>query len=186
MTKALILVDIQVDFLPGGALAVPNGDWIIPVVNRLQQEFDLVVASKDYHPPNHSSFREQGGQWPAHCVEETPGAEFAPGLDTLRIAFVVYKGIREEKDSYSCFYTDGTESTGLVEFLDAMGVTEVHIAGLALDYCVLHSALDAKKWGFDVTVHIEGCYPVDPANVLYVCEQMHQEGINIIVEGEDE
>jgi nicotinamidase/pyrazinamidase len=163
--KALILVDIQTDFLPGGALAVPEGDKIIPIANRLQATFPLVVATQDWHPANHGSFAanhpgkkvfeqiELNGLpqtlWPVHCVRGTPGAELAPGLHRERIAKIFPKGTDAGIDSYSGLSDNGhRRSTGLGEWLKAKGVTEVFVCGLATDYCVKFTALDAAQIGF--------------------------------------
>jgi nicotinamidase/pyrazinamidase len=163
--KALILVDIQTDFLPGGALAVPNGDAIIPIANRLQAVFPLVVATQDWHPANHGSFAvNHPGKnlfeqidlnglpqtlWPVHCVQGTPGAELAPGLKQERIAKIFPKGTDAGIDSYSGLFDNGhRKSTGLGEWLKAKGVTEVFVCGLATDYCVKFTALDAAASGF--------------------------------------
>jgi len=163
--KALILVDIQNDFLPGGALAVPNGDAVIPVVNRLQPMFPLVVATQDWHPANHGSFaaNHPGKKpfeqitlnglpqtlWPVHCIQGTGGAELAPGLDRKRIAKIIQKGTDAGIDSYSGFFDNGhRRATGMAEWLKGKGVTEVHVCGLATDYCVKFTALDAVSTGF--------------------------------------
>ncbi len=167
--NALILVDIQNDFVPGGALPVPEGDAVVPIANRLAREgkFDLVVATQDWHPPEHGSFaayhagRKPGEVidlhglsqilWPVHCVQETPGAEFAPGLDTSRIDRVFLKGTDRDIDSYSAFFDNGhRRSTGLGDFLKERGVRDVYVCGLATDYCVNFTALDACKLGFNV------------------------------------
>ncbi|HEY1788355.1 MAG TPA: bifunctional nicotinamidase/pyrazinamidase [Verrucomicrobiae bacterium] len=163
--KALILVDIQNDFIPGGALAVPDGDAIIPVANRLQPMFPLVVATQDWHPANHGSFAaNHSGKrifeqidlnglpqtlWPIHCVQNTSGAELASGLNRERIAKVFQKGTDAGIDSYSGFFDNGhRRATGMAEWLKGRGVTEVHICGLATDYCVKFTALDAVSSGF--------------------------------------
>jgi nicotinamidase/pyrazinamidase len=163
--KALILVDIQADFLPGGALAVPDGNAIIPVVNRLQAKFPLVVATQDWHPANHGSFAaNHSGKnvfeqmdlnglpqtlWPVHCVQGTPGAELAIGLQQERIAKIFPKGTDAGIDSYSGLFDNGhRKSTGLGEWLKDQGVTEVFVCGLATDYCVKFTALDAAQMGF--------------------------------------
>jgi nicotinamidase/pyrazinamidase len=163
--KALILVDIQTDFLPGGALAVPDGDAIIPVVNRLQTKFPLVVATQDWHPTNHGSFAaNHPGKnvfeqidlnglpqtlWPVHCVQGTPGAELATGLQREHIAKIFPKGTDASIDSYSGLNDNGhRKSTGLGEWLKAKGVAEVFVCGLATDYCVKFTALDAAQMGF--------------------------------------
>ncbi|MNS54091.1 nicotinamidase/pyrazinamidase [compost metagenome] len=166
--KALILVDIQNDFCPGGALAVNEGDRIVPVVNRLLPHFDLVVATQDWHPEGHGSFATSHGKnpgdmhelagmpqvmWPDHCVQKTEGAEFHPALDMKPVEAVFRKGTDPAIDSYSGFYDNGRKkSTGLVGYLKEKGVTEVFVVGLATDYCVKFTALDAKQAGFDTTV----------------------------------
>ena len=166
---ALILVDLQNDFCPGGALAVPDGDKVIPIANQLQESFEIIVASQDWHPPNHASFavnhpgRKVGDVidlhglpqvlWPAHCVQNTRGAEFVPTLRTERITKVVRKGTDPEIDSYSAFFDDGhRKTTGLEEFLRAARVESIYIMGLATDYCVNFTAMDGLKLGFRVSV----------------------------------
>ena len=157
--RALILVDIQNDFCPGGSLAVPEGDQVVPVANNLIEHFDLVVATQDFHPPGHSSFFENDGPWPPHCVQGTPGADFHPGLDPVE--HVVPKGRLHEADSYSGFADDNGNETGLTEFLTSRGATDLVIMGLATDYCVKATVLDALKLGFKVTVVKEGCRGVN-------------------------
>ena len=167
--RALLLIDIQNDFLPGGRLAVPAGDEIIPLVNELQPHFDLVVATQDWHPAGHQSFasshagRAQFEQidlhglpqvlWPDHCTQGGDGAALAPTLRTERIEAIFRKGMNPEIDSYSAFFDNGhRKSTGLADYLRGRGVTEVFVAGLAADYCVYYSALDALAAGFATTV----------------------------------
>lgn len=178
--KALLLVDIQNDFLPTGALPVRDGDAVIAVANRLAQSgaFDLVVATQDWHPPGHLSFaanhpgRAPGEVidldglpqvlWPVHCVAETSGAAFAPGLDTSRLTRVFQKGTDPRIDSYSGFFDNGhRKATGLGGFLRERGVGEVVLLGLATDYCVKFTALDALQLGFATTVVADGCRGVD-------------------------
>jgi len=163
--KALLLIDIQNDFLPGGALAVPNGDKILDTVNKLQDHFDLVVATQDWHPANHKSFATQheGKRvfdtielhglkqvlWPDHCVQGTNGAAFSPKLWMNRVEAIFRKGTDTSIDSYSGFYDNGhLKSTGLADYLKGKGVTEVYVVGLAGDYCVYFSAKDAIAEGF--------------------------------------
>jgi nicotinamidase/pyrazinamidase len=156
---ALILVDIQNDFCPGGSLAVAEGDRVVPVANELQQHFDLVVATRDWHPPGHASFV---ALWPPHCVQGTAGAEFHPALDTRRVAHVFLKGTDPAVDSYSGFFDNEHKlSTGLGDYLRAQGATNVFICGLATDYCVKFTALDALRLGFDTTVVIDACRGVE-------------------------
>lgn len=150
MARALIVVDYQNDFTPpGGALAVPDGDRIAGRINELARsgEYDLVVATRDWHPPDHGSFVEQGGQWPVHCVQGTVGAELNPALDTAAVDVVVDKGQDPGTEGYSGF--DGTR---LADLLREHDVDRVTIVGLATDYCVKHTALDALREGFPVTV----------------------------------
>jgi nicotinamidase/pyrazinamidase len=147
--RALLIVDFQNDFTPGGALAVPDGDAIAARVDELARsgDYDLVVATRDWHPPDHGSFAAQGGPWPMHCVRGTPGAELHPALDRALVDVVIDKGQAPDSDGYS-----GFEATGLAGLLRERGVDELTITGLATDYCVLNTALDALREGFAVTV----------------------------------
>ena len=149
MGRALIIVDFQNDFTPGGALAVAGGDEIADRLNALaaSDEFDLVVATRDWHPPDHGSFAEQGGPWPVHCVQGTPGAELHPALDRNAIDVVVDKGQDRDTEGYS-----GFEATGLADLLREHGIDGVTVAGLATDYCVKNTALDALQEGFAVVL----------------------------------
>ena len=179
MTKsALILVDIQNDFLPGGALAVPDGDQVVPVANRLIPGFELVVATQDFHPPGHGSFASmhpgasvgdeielnglQQILWPDHCVQGTSGAEFAAELHLPAETHVFQKGTDPTIDSYSGFFDNGKrKATGLGDFLQRLGVEHVVVLGLATDYCVKFTALDAVELGFRVTLVGDGCRGVN-------------------------
>lgn len=143
----LIVVDVQNDFCPGGALPVPDGDKVISPINRLLGYPWLTVATKDWHPHNHCSFKEQGGPWPMHCIQDSNGADFHPHLDVSKIRLVVAKGYRVEKDAYSGF--DGTD---LAKLLHERGVKRVVVCGLATEYCVRATALDALKEGLEVIV----------------------------------
>jgi nicotinamidase/pyrazinamidase len=149
MAEALLIIDFQNDFTPGGALAVDHGDEIADRLGALAADprFDIVVATRDWHPPDHGSFREQGGIWPVHCVQGTPGAELHPSLDRERVDVVVDKGQDPGTEGYS-----GFEATELESLLRERGVDSVTIGGLATDYCVKNTALDALRLGFDVTV----------------------------------
>jgi nicotinamidase/pyrazinamidase len=149
MAEALLIVDFQNDFTPGGALGVEGGDEIAGRLNELAADarFEVVVATRDWHPADHGSFREQGGIWPVHCVAGTEGAELHSGLDRSRLDAVVDKGQNVEADGYS-----GFEATLLEELLRARGVAHVTIGGIATDYCVKNTALDALRLGFGVTV----------------------------------
>lgn len=177
---ALILVDIQNDFCPGGSLAVREGDEIVPVVNELQKKFELVVATKDWHPPNHSSFVSL---WPPHCVQGTAGAEFVAGLDTARVAHVFLKGTDVEVDSYSGFYdNEHRRATGLGDYLRARGVARVTVAGLATDYCVKFTALDALRLGFETTVVEDACrgVEVNAGDTARAVEEMRAAGARVV------
>jgi nicotinamidase/pyrazinamidase len=149
VAEALLIVDFQNDFTPGGALGVDGGDEIAGRLNELAADprFEVVVATRDWHPSDHGSFREQGGIWPVHCVQGTDGAELHTGLDRTRVDVVVDKGQDPEADGYS-----GFEATLLEELLRARGVDHVTIGGIATDYCVKNTALDALRLGFSVTV----------------------------------
>jgi nicotinamidase/pyrazinamidase len=176
--QALIVVDIQNDFCPGGALAVPGGDEIIPAVNALMQEFHVRVLTQDWHPAAHTSFAanhsgaevyslvemDYGPQvlWPVHCVQATEGAAFHAALDTRTADLIIRKGFRSAIDSYSGFYeNDRVTPTGLDGYLRSRGVTRLTIVGLATDFCVAYSALDAIGHGFRVTVREDLCRAID-------------------------
>lgn len=175
--KALILVDIQNDFAPTGALPVPEGDQVVPVVNNLMDKFELVVATQDWHPRDHKSFavhhHKNPGEiillngitqilWPVHCVQESVGADFIPGLHIEKAAKIFRKGWDPEVDSYSGFFDNGRKKdTGLGDYLKEQGVATVYITGLALDVCVKFTALDAHALGFDTKVIIDATRPVN-------------------------
>jgi len=153
---ALLIVDPQVDFCPGGTLAVPGGDGIFPAVNRAARSAPLVVASRDWHPADHISFAVRGGPWPPHCVAGTAGAEFHPALESSRIGKVVSKGTDRDREAYSAF-----DGTGLGAWLRAHGIQRLLVGGLATDYCVRASVLDARREKFEVVVLEDGIGAVD-------------------------
>ncbi len=176
--KALIIVDMQNDFLPGGALGVHQGDEVIPIINKLQDlDFDVIIATKDWHPHDHGSFASTHGKkegehinlagidqilWPAHCVQETSGAELSSLLKKDKIEKVFHKGTDKMIDSYSTFFDNGhRKSTGLDTFLQKKNIKDIYIAGLATDYCVKYSALDALKLGFNTFVIEDACKGVN-------------------------
>lgn len=178
--RALVLVDIQNDFMPFGALPVPDGDAAVPVANALAPRFALVVATQDWHPADHGSFSsahpgtapgeviELGGVeqvlWPDHCVQNTPGASLHSGLDVGAVDHVVRKGTDPGIDSYSAFFDNGhKKDTGLADYCRVHGVSELVVLGLATDYCVKYTVLDAIGLGFGVTVIEDGCRAVDLA-----------------------
>lgn len=148
--SALILVDIQNDFCPNGALAVTEGDLIVPIVNRLISRFPLVISTQDWHPANHISFTAQGGPWPPHCVQGTTGAELHPDLQTDTIALYFRKASSPDKDDYSEFSGKDEQGRSLDEVLKGYGVKKIYVVGLATDYCVLETVLDGLKYGYEV------------------------------------
>lgn len=201
--KALVLVDIQNDFLPGGTLAVADGDKIIPVVNRIQREFPLVVATQDWHPASHGSFavNHPGKKvfeqidlnglpqtlWPTHCVQNTKGAELAAALDRERIAKIFPKGTDAAIDSYSGFFDNGhRKSTELGEWLKGRGVTEVYVCGLATDYCVKFTALDAVEAGFKTHLIEDASRGVNlrPDDVGNAVDEMKRAGVVVLQSGQ--
>jgi nicotinamidase/pyrazinamidase len=199
MSSALVLVDIQNDFLPGGALGVPDGDAVIPVANRLAPLFELVVATQDWHPPDHSSFAlnhrgRRPGEiiqlrgmpqvlWPAHCVQHTAGAAFASGLDSRCCQRVVQKGTDADIDSYSGFFDNGHEkATGLEAKLREQRIENLYVLGLATDYCVKFTALDARQLGFEVWLVEDGCRGVDlkPGDSAAAVAELANAGVHVV------
>src|SRR2546423_1348298 len=162
MAEALIVVDVQNDFCPGGALAVTEGDLVIEPLHRLAEAADVVVATRDWHPEDHHSFQAQGGTWPVHCVQGTPGAELDPDLDRAPI--------------------DQFEDTDLEEYLRARGVERVHVGGLALDYCVKQTALGARRRGFDTVVHLDATRAVDvePGDAERAVAELREAGVEVV------
>jgi nicotinamidase/pyrazinamidase len=196
---ALILVDLQNDFVPGGALPVPRGDEVVDVANRLMPCFELVVATKDWHPTDHGSFasRHPGRNigeiitlnglpqvlWPEHCVQGTHGAEFLPGLNVQGIHKVFTKGSERGTDSYSGFFDNGhRKATGLDAFLEGKGVTDVYILGLATDYCAKFTALDARALGLNTYVVEDGCRGVElnKGDITKATDEMKAAGVRLV------
>ena len=198
--KALLLVDLQKDFMPGGALAVSEGDEVVPVANRLSSSlnFDIMVITQDWHPPGHKSFAsnndgaevgqlgELGGKpqvwWPDHCVWNTPGSELHGNLLTGRANLIIRKGMDKEVDSYSGFFDNDGSPVGLGDYLKERGVTDVYIMGLATDYCVKFTALDCAELGFNTHLVEDGCRavninPDDGANAI---KEMKEAGIKVV------
>ena len=194
---ALIAIDVQNDFCPGGALVVPAGDEVVPEINELIDLFDHVVLTQDWHPAGHSSFASShagknpfdtttmhyGEQtlWPDHCVQGTDGAAFHSGLKRTRAELVIRKGFRQEVDSYSAFFeNDHATPTGLGGYLAERGIKAVTIAGLATDFCVGFSALDAARLGLAVEVSLSACRGIDPqGSVDAMCARMREAGIRL-------
>ncbi len=197
--RALLVIDVQNDFCPGGALAVPDGDAVVAVANRLMTQYDIVAATQDWHPKNHRSFASnnrgarvhdirdleglQQMMWPDHCVQGTRGAEFHPALDISRFNHVTRKGTDASIDSYSGFFDNGhRKQTDLSKELRRKLVDSVDIVGLATDYCVKLTALDARELGFKVRVISEGCRGVDitPGDSRRALDEMRSVGITIV------
>lgn len=178
---ALLIVDMQKDFCPGGALAVEGGDDVVPVINEwiaaAQQAQLPVFASRDWHPVDHVSFQHRGGPWPVHCVQDTPGAEFHPELQLPDNAVIVSKGTRFDQDAYSAF-----ENTGLGDYLKEHGIQRLWIGGLAQDICVQDTVLAARQEDFAVHVIAAATRPVDPAAGEEAFERMREAGA--VIEGQ--
>ena len=200
--RALLVIDVQNDFCPGGSLAVDHGDEVVVVINALMPRFAVVVATQDWHPPDHVSFASshaghkpldvvQAGRieqvlWPDHCVQGTAGAELHPRLEAARIGMLLRKGMRSGLDSYSAFFeNDHVSDTGLQHYLRGLGISEVVLCGLATDYCVLASAMDARRAGFEVTVVSDACRGVDfpRGSVQKAVETMRGAGVRVAASG---
>ena len=195
--EVLIVVDIQNDFCPGGALAVPEGDAIVPVVNWLAREFAHVILTQDWHPRGHGSFASShpgrqpfdtielsyGQQilWPDHCVQGTAGAAFHPGLDVPHAELVIRKGFRSAIDSYSAFReNDRGTPTGLAGYLKERGFERITLCGLATDFCVLYSAIDGREAGFDVNLATNACRSIDiDGSLARAMRQMSEAGVRV-------
>ncbi len=175
MSRALLIIDFQNDFTPGGALAVPDGDAIADRINALAAsgDYDLVVATRDWHPADHGSFTQQGGIWPVHCVQDTGGAQLHPDLDAAAVDVIVDKGQDPGTDGYS-----GFDGTNLAELLRERGIDQVTVVGLATDYCVKHTALEALQAGFAVIVDTTAVRGVDvePGDSERALEQVRAAG----------
>lgn len=198
--SALIIVDVQYDFLPGGALAVHQGDEIIPVINMLQAEFDLILATQDWHPADHKSFaaNHEGKNvgdfiqlegleqilWPVHCVQDSEGAKFHKDLDQSRWAGIFQKGKNPKVDSYSGFFDNARRGdTGLGDFLKSKGIEKVYVCGLAQDYCVKFTALDAISLGFDTFLIADATRPVNlnPSDGDQALVDLKSAGVKVIL-----
>jgi len=179
VTDALIIVDVQNDFMPGGRLPVPDGDAVVGAVNgwirAAVRGKAAVAASRDWHPADHVSFQEHGGQWPAHCVKDTQGAAFHPKLELPADAILVTKGDNPEKDDYSAF-----GPAGLAETLRSLGVTRIFVCGLALDVCVKATVLDGLGSGFETSVIVAAVRPVDKTSGERAMDEMRQAGARIV------
>ncbi|MEI7814204.1 MAG: bifunctional nicotinamidase/pyrazinamidase [Coriobacteriia bacterium] len=197
--RALLLIDVQNDFMPGGSLAVARGDEVVAIANAMMVRFGVVVATQDWHPQGHASFASshpgcQSGDevdvggvaqrlWPDHCVQDTPGASFHSALNVSGITHVVRKGVDSATDSYSGFFDNGhLRNTGLAAYLGEQGVTDVWIAGVATDYCVKFTALDARALGLSTVVVVDGCRGVDlsPGDVDAALTEMRTAGCELV------
>ncbi|WP_336354836.1 bifunctional nicotinamidase/pyrazinamidase [Pseudomonas granadensis] len=195
---ALLVIDVQNDFVPGGQLPVPEGDLIVPLINRLARQFSQVIIAQDWHPSGHASFasRHPGKQpfdsvqlpygeqtlWPEHCVQGTAGAEFHPQLDLPHAQLIIRKGCNPDIDSYSAFLEDDRyTTTGLSGYLKERGIDTVYMVGLALDFCVMFSALDARAAGFNAYVVLDACRAIDMNGSLQsALERMQSAGVELI------
>ena len=200
--KTLILTDLQNDFMPGGALGVPHGDEIVPIINRLIPKFEHVIATQDWHPAHHTSFAITHGKkvgekirigaveqilWPVHCVQNTQGAKLVEGLDREKIEAVYHKGVDPKVDSYSVFFdAERKRATGLATYLQKHRLKDLYFVGLATEYCVLYSVLDALELGFQVTLIRDACRPINlhPEDEKEAIEKMRSRGAKIRVSQE--
>lgn len=196
--EALLIADVQNDFCPGGALAVPDGDAIVPVVNTLSEAFDHVLMTQDWHPPGHQSFAsshsghdpydvievEYGEQilWPDHCVQGTEGADFHPDLNLTPVELLIRKGFRPHIDSYSAFYENDRETpTGLTGYCRERGIDTLYVCGLATDFCVKWTALDGRKEGFEVYVIEDAARGIDQdGSLAQAWDEMNEAGVQVI------
>lgn len=194
----LLVIDVQNDFCPGGALAVPDGDAVVPLINRLSKQFRQAVLTQDWHPPGHQSFASsQPGRapfstltlpygeqtlWPDHCVQASAGAQFHPKLDVGCAQLILRKGFRADIDSYSAFFENDRETaTGLAGYLQERGIKRLVLAGLATDYCVAYSAIDAARLGFAVSVVLPACRAIDlDGSLAAALAQMQSAGVRLV------
>lgn len=195
---ALLVIDVQNDFIPGGSLPVPEGERIVPLINQLALQFQQVVIAQDWHPRGHASFASShpgrqpydviqlpyGEQtlWPDHCVQASAGAEFHPELDLPHAQLVIRKGCNPDIDSYSAFLeADRRTTTGLAGYLSERGIDTIYMVGLALDFCVMYSALDARAAGFNAVVVLDACRAIDLSGSLAAAiERMQVAGVQLI------
>jgi nicotinamidase/pyrazinamidase len=195
--KGLVIVDVQNDFMPGGQLEVSGGNIIVPVINRLQKPFDLIVATQDWHPQNHKSFASNHPDkkpfekivlngldqilWPDHCVQGSSGADFHPQLEKNKVAAVFRKGMDPETDSYSGFYDNGHRiSTGMSGYLKDKGITDIYFCGLAADICVYYTIKDAIKEGFSATLVEDASRPLNRDDFITIKKELRNLGVCII------
>nr|WP_298005508.1 bifunctional nicotinamidase/pyrazinamidase [uncultured Flavobacterium sp.] len=197
MKNALLIIDIQNDFLPTGSLAVPNGEEVIPIINKLQNQFDLIIATQDWHPENHKSFAcnhlnkknfdiiDLNGLkqvlWPQHCVQGSQGANFSAALQTDKIATIIRKGMDTETDSYSGFFDNGKRNTtGLLGLLKEQKISDVYVCGLAADYCVYYTAKDAVENGFHTFYIEDASKAISQENYVKCKEELLSLGVTFL------
>jgi nicotinamidase/pyrazinamidase len=175
----LLIVDVQNDFCPGGALPIEHGDQVVPIINHWIENFTEqglpVYASRDWHPKDHLSFNTEGGPWPPHCIQDTPGAAFHPDLRLPASAVIVTKGVRFDQDQNSAF-----DQTGLGTHLRRKGIARLMVAGLALDVCVLATVMDARQAGLEVLLILEGTRPVAASNGAEALDRMQAAGVSVL------
>jgi nicotinamidase/pyrazinamidase len=181
VADALLVIDFQNDFTPGGALAVDEGDLIGDPIKRLAPHFDVIAATRDWHPPDHASFETEGGPWPVHCVQDSPGAELHPAMEQVDVDVIVDVGREREDEGYS-----GFEKSDLADRLRERGVEKVAVCGLATDYCVRASAIDACREGFDVTLVSDAvrAVEVEPGDGERAIEDMKAAGAKVATSDE--
>jgi len=199
--KTLVIIDVQNDFMPGGSLEVPFGDMIVPLINRLQKYFDLIVATQDWHPQNHKSFASSHSNkkpfdkivlhgteqilWPDHCIQGSGGAEFHPDLETNKIAAIFRKGTEPEIDSYSGFFDNEHQiNTGLSGYLKEKGATELHFCGLAADICVYFTIKDSLEEGFSAVLIEDASRPLSNDTYAGIKTELTKAGVKIIMSNE--
>lgn len=182
--KALLIVDIQNDFCPGGALAIPNGDEIINTINNIRDEFEEVIFTLDTHPNDHCSFKENGGKWPAHCVLGLKGQQLHPELDNRINDIMIVKGMDRNIDSYSGFVDNANQKTIMDTLLKAREIDELYICGLATEYCVLFTAMDAINLGYKITIIEDACKGISEKEVIEALQKLKENGANIITSKE--
>ena len=184
---ALIVVDVQNDFCTGGALAVPDGEKVVPIINSMMDKFDTIIATQDWHPLHHCSFVDSIGSWPPHCIQNSFGSQLHDDLYNAPIKMILRKGMNSNIDSYSAFMENDKETeTGLKSFLQGLGIHQIYVCGLATDYCVLYTVIDALKMGFDVYAVEDACKGVGipEGSIANALSEMKHHGTHIISSNE--
>lgn len=174
--KTLLVVDAQKDFMPGGSLAVPEGDLIVPYINNIRNNYNMIFWTKDWHPKNHSSFKEFGGVWPTHCVQMSRGSELHDRLVIGSGQHIIFKGTDQEHDSYSAFVDANGKTTGLHTLMNKYNIIKFDVVGLATEYCVKFTVLDAIRFGFKPTVLTSGIRGINPQDTKKALKEMESSG----------